>query len=57
MAHFVLILVVPLDKGGSVSPNITCSLHFTPHRKETTSPEGERAAALETNLQLVAEDT
>ncbi len=57
--HFVLVLAVPVDKGGSVSPNVrvTCSLRFTPRREETTSPGGEWAAAPETDLQLAAEAT
>ncbi len=45
-----------MDKGGSVSPNVrphVCS----PSRKETTLPCGERAAALETALQLADEAT
>ncbi len=45
--HFVLILAVPVDKGGSVSPR----------HKETTSPGEEQAAAPETDLQLAAEAT
>ncbi len=49
--HFVLILAVPVDKGGSVSPNIrvTCSFCFTLRCKETTS-SGRRVAAPETDF-------
>ncbi len=57
--NFMLILAVPVDKGGSVRPNVmfTCSLHLTPRCKETTSPGGERAAGPETDFQLAAEAT
>ncbi len=48
-----------MDKGGSASPNIR--LHVSsaspPRLEETTSLGGERAAALETDLQLAAEAT
>ncbi len=46
--HFVLILAVPVDKGGSVLP----ILHAP-----SASPEGDQAAARETDLQLEAEAT
>ncbi len=51
--NFVLILAVPVDRGGSVSHNVrvTC---FLPRCMETTSPGGERVAAPETDLQLAA---
>ncbi len=57
--HFVLILMVPVDKGHCVSPNVRLHvpLRFTPRHKETTSAGGEPAAALETDLQLAAEAT
>ncbi len=54
--HF---LVVPVDKGGRVSPNVRLHVPSVslPCHKETTSPGGEREAAPEVDLQLAAEAT
>ncbi len=55
--HFVLILALPVDKGGGVSPNIR--LHVPSASllccKETTSSGGERTAAPEMDIQVAAE--
>ncbi len=57
--NFVLIVMVPVDNGGSVSPNVVIvfSLCFTPRCQETSSLGGELMAASETVIPLVAEAT